>query len=63
MPTSKDGCTDTIFVVPWSTGKPDYKDKYPLSASKFTGIESFMYSLLPYAGAPEMIVPGKFILK
>ncbi|KAL8647564.1 MAG: hypothetical protein Q9226_006377 [Calogaya cf. arnoldii] len=57
MPPSKDGCTDTIFVVPWSTGKPDYRDKYPGSAPGFTGIGFFIYSLSPYAGAPEIIVP------
>jgi len=28
MSASKDGCTDTILVVPWSKGEPDYRDTY-----------------------------------
>ncbi|KAK0112717.1 hypothetical protein ONS95_014453 [Cadophora gregata] len=53
------GCIDTIMVIPWSNGEPEYRDKYRESAQKFTGIGFFFYNLSPYAGAPELIVPGK----
>ncbi len=61
IPSSDSGCINTIMVLPWSNGEPDYRDKYRESAQKFTGIGFFFYNLSPYAGAPELIVPGKHL--
>ncbi|CZR60710.1 uncharacterized protein PAC_10606 [Phialocephala subalpina] len=61
IPSSDESrCTDTIMVLPWSNGEPDYRDKYRESAQKFTGIELF-YNLSPYAEAPKLVVPGKLL--
>lgn len=59
IPASTNGCTDTIPVLPWSDGEPDYRDTYRKSAQKFTGVGFFFYNISPYAGAPEIIIPGK----
>jgi hypothetical protein len=52
-------CPNIILVTPWSNGESDYRDKYRQSAQKFTGVDFFFYNLSPYAGAPELIVPGR----
>jgi len=59
IPPAIDGCSKTILVTPWSQGEPNYRDKYRESAQKFTGLGFFFYNLSPYAGAPEIIIPGK----
>ncbi|OHE96222.1 glutamyl-tRNA(Gln) amidotransferase [Colletotrichum orchidophilum] len=57
MPPSQNGYSETILVLPWTTGKPDYRDKYRDGPQKFTGVGFFFYNVGPYAHAPELIVP------
>jgi len=60
VPPAQDGCSDTLLVLPWSKGEPEYRDRYRESAQKFTGIGFFFYNISPYAESPELIVPGKY---
>jgi hypothetical protein len=55
---NEDGCSEALLVLPWSNGEPDYRDRYRTSAQKFTGTGFFFYNVGPYAGVPEIIVPG-----
>jgi hypothetical protein len=58
VPRAKNGCSDTLLVLPWSKGAPVYRDRYRESAQKFTGAGFFFYNISPYAASPEIIVPG-----
>ncbi|KAF2489454.1 putative glutamyl-tRNA amidotransferase subunit A [Lophium mytilinum] len=58
VPAAEDGCSDTLMVLPWSKGEPDYRDKYRESAQKFTGGGFFFYNISPYAQSPELILPA-----
>jgi hypothetical protein len=61
IPPAEDGCSDTLFVLPWSNGEPEYRDSYRESAQNFTGIGFFFYNISPYARSPELILPGTFL--
>ncbi|KAJ4305605.1 hypothetical protein N0V90_001136 [Kalmusia sp. IMI 367209] len=58
IPPADDSCLDTLLVLPWSQGEPDYRDRYRDSAQKFTGVGFFFYNISPYAQSPELIVPA-----
>ncbi|KAI4861594.1 putative glutamyl-tRNA amidotransferase subunit A [Hypoxylon rubiginosum] len=62
MPHSEDGCPESLLVLPWTDGEPDYRDKYRKGPQEFTGVGFFFYNVGPYANAPEMMVPGKCIV-
>ncbi|KAJ1714963.1 glutamyl-tRNA(gln) amidotransferase subunit A [Aspergillus flavus] len=53
----EDGFSDTLLLLPWSTGKPDYRDTYRDGPQRFTGIGFFFYNLSPYSEGPEAILP------
>ena len=59
LPPAIDGFSDTLLLLPWSTGKPDYRDTYRDGPQRFTGIGFFFYNLSPYSEGPEAILPGK----
>ena len=52
------GCSNTIMVLPWSEGRPDYKDEHR-QPQLFNGQGFFFYNWSPYAEALELIVPGE----
>ena len=58
IPPSEDGQSTALIVLPWTTGEPDYRDRYRDGPQKFTGIGFFFYNIGPYAQAPEIIIPG-----
>jgi len=58
IPLSDDGQSAALIVLPWTTGEPDYRDKYRDGPQRFTGIGFFFYNIGPYAQAPEIIIPG-----
>jgi hypothetical protein len=58
-PSDSDGQSSTVLVLPWATGKPEYRDRYREGPQKFTGTGFFFYNVGPYAEAPELIIPGK----
>ncbi len=58
IPQSEDGQSSALMVLPWTNGKPDYRDRYRDGPQKFTGIGFFFYNLSPYTQAPEFIIPG-----
>ncbi|CAG8226063.1 unnamed protein product [Penicillium salamii] len=57
LPPATDGFSDTLLLLPWSSGKPDYRDTYRDGPQKFTGIGFFFYNLSPYSEGPEAILP------
>ncbi|RMZ48130.1 hypothetical protein AFCA_011192 [Aspergillus flavus] len=57
LPPAIDGFSDTLLLLPWSTGKPDYRDTYRDGPQRFTGIGFFFYNLSPYSEGPEAILP------
>lgn len=59
MPHSEDGCPESLMVLPWTNGEPDYRDKYRDGPQEFTGEGFFFYNVGPYANAPEIMVPGE----
>lgn len=59
MSPSKDGCIDTLIVLPWTNGDLEFRDKYRDGPQKFTGLGFFWYVIAPYADAPEVVIPGK----
>lgn len=59
MPTATDGASDTLLVLPWTTGKPDYRDRYREGPQMFEGKGYFFYNIANYAEAPEIIIPGE----
>ena len=60
VPPAESGCSDTLLVLPWSNGEPNYRDTYRDSAQKFTGRGFYFYNISPYAECPEIIVPGQY---
>ncbi|KAK3941866.1 putative amidotransferase subunit A [Diplogelasinospora grovesii] len=56
-PSDNEGQSSTVLVLPWTTGEPDYRDKYRDGPQKFTGTGFFFYNVGPYAEAPELIIP------
>lgn len=59
IPAAKDGYSSSIMVLPWTTGEPDYRDKYKDGPQEFTGQGFFFYNVGPYANCPELIFPSK----
>ncbi|KAE8143694.1 amidase signature domain-containing protein [Aspergillus pseudotamarii] len=57
LPPAKDGFSDTLLLLPWSSGKPDYRDMYRGGPQRFTGIGFFFYNLSPHSECPEVILP------
>lgn len=62
LPPATDGFSDTLLLLPWSSGKPDYRDTYRVGPQRFTGIGFFSYNLSPYSEGPEAILPGRRII-
>lgn len=60
MPPAEDGYSSSIIVLPWTNGKPSYRDEYKLGPQEFTGQGFFFYNVGPYARCPELIFPGTF---
>ena len=56
IPASKDGASEALLLIPWTTGKPDYRDTYREKPS-WAGYGWFYYMLAPFAKAPEAILP------
>ncbi|KAK3377120.1 putative glutamyl-tRNA amidotransferase subunit A [Lasiosphaeria ovina] len=56
-PADETGYSSTVLVLPWTTGEPEYRDRYRDGPQQFTGIGFFFYNLGPYAEAPELIIP------
>ena len=52
------GCSNTITVLPWSKGQPDYRDEHR-QPQLFNVKGFFFYNWSPYAEALELIVPGE----
>ena len=59
MPPAEGGYSSSIMVLPWTTGEPDYRDKYKNGPQQFTGQGFFFHNIGPYAQCPELIFPGK----
>ncbi|OAQ96457.1 hypothetical protein LLEC1_04447 [Akanthomyces lecanii] len=57
MPPAEDGYSSSIMVLPWTTGKPDYRDTYKAGPQQFTGEGFFFYNVGPYGNCPELIFP------
>ena len=56
IPPSTDGSSGTLLLLPWSTGKPSYRDEHHDKPNRTgQGWEHWMISI--FAQAPEMIVP------
>lgn len=62
LPPATNGFSDTLLVLPWSSGKPDYRDTYRDGPQRFTGVGFLSYNLSPYSEGPEAILPGRRII-
>lgn len=77
MLTDEDGCSESMLLLPWTQGRPSYRDEYreqvllKVLVFKFadwfrrpswTGQGWFFYFISVYAGAPEIILPGMSLL-
>jgi hypothetical protein len=58
-PSDSDGQSSTVLVLPWTTGEPEYRDRYREGPQQFTGTGFFFYNVGPYAEAPELITLSK----
>ncbi|KAJ4155348.1 hypothetical protein LMH87_000599 [Akanthomyces muscarius] len=58
MPPAEDGHSSSVMVLPWTTGKPDYRDTYKAGPQQFTGEGFFFYNIGPYGNCPEIIFPA-----
>jgi hypothetical protein len=56
---SVEGTSETLIVLPWTNGEPDYRDRYREGPQNFTGAGYFFYNIAGYAQAPEILIPGK----
>ncbi|KAH0558900.1 hypothetical protein GP486_004471 [Trichoglossum hirsutum] len=54
--TDEEGCSNALFLTPWSSGEPDYRDTYRERPS-WAGDGFRYWFVCPYAEAPEMIIP------
>lgn len=54
---SENGNSKDVLVLPWTTGEPDYRDRYRLGPQNFTGIGFFSYNVATYAESPELLIP------
>lgn len=61
LPPAEDGFSDTLLLLPWSTGKPVYRDEYRDGPQRFTGIGFFFQYLAPFYEGPEAVLPGNYI--
>lgn len=61
-PADETGYSSTVLILPWTTGAPEYRNRYRDGPQQFTGIGFFFYNVGPYAEAPELIVPGKTLV-
>ena len=57
LPPAVKEFSDTLLLLPWSTGQPDNRDRYRDGPQRFTGIGFFFYNLSPYSQGPEVVVP------
>ena len=53
---SEDGTSEALLLLPWTTGTPDYRDKYRPQPN-WAGYGWQYYMISPFAHAPEMIIP------
>lgn len=60
MPPAEDGHSSSVMALPWTTGKPDYRDTYKAGPQQFTGEGFFFYNIGPYGNCPEIIFPGNY---
>ncbi|KAL7924435.1 amidase signature domain-containing protein [Trichoderma austrokoningii] len=56
LQADENGCSETILVLPWTQGKPSYRDEYG-ERPNWTGEGWFFYFIAVYGGAPEVILP------
>lgn len=56
IPASKEGESQALLLIPWTTGKPDYRDIYR-DKPDWAGYGWFYYMVAPFAKAPEVILP------
>ncbi|KAL8743135.1 MAG: hypothetical protein Q9190_004474 [Brigantiaea leucoxantha] len=56
IPVSKDGDSEALLLLPWTTGIPDYRDIYR-HKPEWEGHGWFYYMIAPFAKAPEIILP------
>jgi len=57
MPSSEHGYSSAVMVLPWTSGVPDYRDRYREGPQHFIGDGFFFYNVGPYAEAPEIVFP------
>ena len=60
MGGGEEGTLDSILLLPWSWGEPDYRDAYREAPKSREGGELFFGALSTFTGSPELIAPGKF---
>lgn len=58
MPPAEDGYSSSIMALPWTTGKPEYRDTYKSGPQRFTGEKFYFYNIGTYGNCPEYILPG-----
>lgn len=51
-----EGNSESILILPWTSGEPDYRDIYR-EAPSWVGEGFYFYYISPYAQAPEFILP------
>ncbi|CAO1597918.1 hypothetical protein XANCAGTX0491_001707 [Xanthoria calcicola] len=56
IPPSKEGESEALLLIPWTTGRPDYRDIYR-DKPDWAGYGWFYYMVAPFAKAPEAILP------
>lgn len=56
IPASTEGESEALLLIPWTTGMPDYRDKYR-DKPDWVGYGWFYYMIAPFAKAPEAILP------
>ncbi|KAJ5050578.1 uncharacterized protein L3040_002455 [Drepanopeziza brunnea f. sp. 'multigermtubi'] len=56
LPVNEYGCSENLLLLPWTFASPTYRNLYH-ERPAWVGAGFFFYDILPYAQAPETILP------
>ena len=57
-PPREDRSSESLLLVPWAQGKPDYRDCYR-ERPRWAGEGFYYFFIAPFAQAPDMVFPSK----
>jgi Asp-tRNA(Asn)/Glu-tRNA(Gln) amidotransferase A subunit family amidase len=57
MPHSEEGYCSTVLILPWTRGRPIYRERFGDKPLELIGTGLPLQNIAPFAEAPELIIP------